>query len=276
MNEHPTRSVRVLCLLCLLLAAPGAAAPGPDNPFIIDAVPGGLMQIPLAERDQPQPQAWFGQERALVMTFGRRWAALIGLPMSLVPGSYVLRVKSADTETDEPDARKFTVYPRRREGQSLVTLPGPPPDARGLDLAWRDALDAALPLGPPVALPARAAFGGYRPSGRDGPAHADFVVFTIRRDLSVRAPAAGRVAAVVAAEAGAWLWIDHGMSLYSRIGPVSTTGLDPEAAVSAGQVIGRVRLDEDETPHSLYLSVFMNGAAINPFLIADIDEAPSR
>lgn len=266
MTDWPARVGRALCALGLLIGTPGAS-----GQFVLDAVPGGLIEIPLASLDQARPDAYFGQRRILVTKFGRRWAGLAGLPLRMVPGSYVIQVKLAESEKFED--RVFTVYPGRGDGQSVVELPGPPDDALDTDLVWREPLDAELPLDAPVPLAAQPTFGRHRPAPGSGPVYADFVVFNITTDMLVRTPDAGRVAAVVALESGTYIWIDHGMSLFTRLGPLTDATLSESEPVEAGRLIGRVRLDEDATPQPFYFSVFLNGAAINPFLISDIEKA---
>lgn len=269
MSEPLARAARALCMLALLLGAPYASAQ-----FILDAVPGGLVEIPLVSIDQGQPQAYFGRRRVLVTKFARRWVGVVGLPLSLVPGTYVIQVGLEGSENLE--TREFTVYPRHRGGGAVVSLPGPPADAPEPDFEWRESLDAELPLNAPVALPARQTFGRYRRqsgSGQSAPEYADFVAFTIAGSTVVKSPAAGRVAATSVHESGSYVWIDHGMALYTRLGPLTETTLRQSDHVSGGQPVGRVRLDEDEPPRDFYLSVFLNGTAINPFLISDIKKA---
>lgn len=258
-----------LVTLSVLLGPPPAAAQ-----FIVDAVPGGLVEIPLAPVEQERPDAFFGQERVLVTRFARRWSGLVGLPLTLVPGRYVIQARTAEDDTLEQQA--FTVYPARGEGHPPIELPGPPPEALETDFTWREPLAAALPLDAPVALPAHPTFGRHRQDPEDpeaGSAYADFVVFSIRGNLIVRTPEAGRIAATVSHDSGIYMWIDHGMALYTRLGPLSDTPLAPEAELTTGQTVGRVRLDEDETPRFLYLSVFLNGAAVDPFLIFEMEKA---
>lgn len=259
-----------LCALVLLSWIPGASAR-----FILDAVPGGLVEIPLASADQPRPEAYFGQRRIMVTRFADRWEGVVGLPLSMVPGTYVIQVKLDDSESSDGENfedRTFTVYPGRGAGRRTATLPGPPPEALETDFTWREPLDAGLPLRGPVPAAARPSFGRLRQqSAEAGPAYADYVVFNITREMPVVTPGAGRVAATLAHESGAYVWIDHGMGLYSRLGPVSDTALNDSDRIEAGQVIGRIRLDEDDTPRLLYLSVFLNGAAVNPALIFDME-----
>lgn len=261
MTDRLARVGRALCMLGLLLGAPATA-----SQFIVDAVPGGLIEMPLAAADQPRPDAYFGQRRVLVLKFGRRWSGLVGLPLDLAPGGYVIQVHQAGS--DDVTGHEFTVYPGRAAGQSVVALPGPPEGALETEFTWREPLDAELPLTTPVRRPAQRTFG--RLLQGPGPEYADFVAFDLAADTVVRSPGAGRVAALASDESGTYVWIDHGMALYSRIGPVTDTTLNATDPVQAGRPIGRLRLDEDETRRPFYWSVFLNGAAIDPFLISDI------
>ncbi len=257
----------VVCFLGLLAGVAPASAQ-----FIQDAVPGGLIEIPLAPLELSRPEAYFGQKQLLVMPFGRRWSGLAGLPLDMVPGTYVIQVHF--TDSDKQEDRAFTVYPGRGGGRSQVALPGPPPEALDTEFAWREPLEAELPLSPPVAATARPLFGRYMEGSTAGDPYSDFVAFRIPGTLLVRAPGAGRVTDTIVQEAGTWVWIDHGMGLYTRLGPITDTNLKPSNTVAGGQAIGRLRLDEEDTPGIFYLSVFLNGAAVDPFLIFNMDNTP--
>ncbi len=258
-------------LALLMIVAPGAFAQ-----FVLDAVPGGLVQIPLLSADQPRPEAYFGQKRIMVIRFAGRWEGVVGLPLTMVPGTYVIQLRLDEPEDDDGENvedRAFTVYPGRGTGRPAATFPGPPPAAHRTDFAWREPLDAALPLRPPVEAAARPTFGRIRPQS-DGshPPYADYTAFTIDRDMPVMTPGAGRVAATLTQESGIYAWIDHGMTLYTRLGPLADLAVNESDHLEAEQVIGRIRLDEDDTPQPFYLSVFLNSAAVNPFLIFDMQK----
>lgn len=268
MSKRLTRLARALGFAALLLVAPSTPAQ-----FILDAVPGGLVEIPLAPLDQTRPEAYFGQRRILVTKFARRWVGLAGLPLSLAPGSYVIQVALEDSE--DPQARAFTVYPGRGAGRSVIDLPGLPMDLPEVELGWRDTLDAGLPLNAPVARPARPTFGHYRRTPGGEPRHVDCVAFAITGETPVTAPGAGRVAATWQHESGTYLWIDHGMALYTRLGPLAGTSLSASDAVEAGQPVGRAGPGEDDAEQLLYLAVFLNGAAVNPFLISNVEKTPT-
>jgi len=254
-------------LVLLALWCPPAGAQ-----LTIDAVPGGVVEIPLGPLSGDTPQAFFGQRRVLVRASGSEWVGVVGLRLSLLPGRYVVRTGLDDHQ--DPVAHEFTVFPRRVEERPLIRALEPPPDTGPVDLAWRDTLAATLPLAPPLALPAQPVFGRHlqRPDG--GSQRVDFVVFEVASDTGVKAPDAGRVAAIRTHRSGVYVWIDHGMALFTRTGPLSRAAVSPDDAVETGQSLGRLALDEHGTPRTLYWSVFLNGAAVNPFLLSDLDRAP--
>lgn len=253
-------------------------APGAFAQLILDAVPGGLVQIPLVSADQPRPEAYFGQKRIMVTRFAGRWEGVVGLPLTMVPGTYVIQLRLEEPEDGEGDGdtmedRTFTVYPGRRPGRPAAALPGPPPAAHRTDFAWREPVDAALPLRSPVEAAARPTFGRIQPQANgSNPPYVDYAAFTIDRDMPVTTPGAGRVAATLTHESGVYAWIDHGMTLYTRLGPLTDLAVNESDHLEAEQVIGRIRLDEDDTPQPFYLSVFLNSAAINPFLIFELQK----
>jgi hypothetical protein len=244
----------------------------------LNAVPGGLVEVPLASLNRPRPQAFFGRERVLVMRFGRQWVGLVGLPLTLVPGSYLIRARLEDGQ--DAVSRQFTVYPRQEEEPPVVHVRQPPLDAPPAALTWREPLDAKLPLEPPVPLPAQPVFGHYRETAdsRTGlrSAYVDFVTFQVASDTAVKAPDDGVVAGIEIRDSGAYVLIDHGMGLFSRVGPVTRTELQVSQPVKAGQMIGRMVLDTADKSKPLYWWVFLNGAAVNPFLMSRIEKAPIR
>lgn len=240
----------------------------------LDAVPGGVTEIPLAPVDEPRPDAYFGLKRILVMQFGPQWVGLVGLPLDMVPGKYVIQVRSEEKE--EPIVHEFTVHPRRINEQVPVQLPDMPLQIPKIDLAWREPLDARLPLNPPVSAPATPTFGRYQRISDSESVYLQFVTFRVDADTSVAAPGNGRVAAVRSHDTGTFVWIDHGMALFTCIGPMTRTTVKQGDRIELGRNIGKLVLDTMDEPRFLYWSVFFNGTAVNPFLVSDLVEDTSR
>lgn len=257
--------------LCVLGLSPPPAA---RAQVILNAVPGGLVEIPLASLDRPRPQVSFGRNRVLVMAFGRQWVGLVGLPLALVPGKYLVQARLEDGE--DPVTRSFTVYPRKIDQDPVAKgddLPGKIPT---IDFAWREPLEAELPLTPPVSVPVRKIFGHYRREAGSAATYVDFVAFRIASDTSVKAPAGGRVAALQAGAQGTFVWLDHGMGLYSRVGPLTQAAVRETDPVESGQRLGRIVLETADEPKALYWSVFLNGAAVDPSLLSDLDQGAAQ
>jgi len=256
---------RVAALLLALALALPAAAPAD---IVLDAVPGGLTEIPLVPLEGPQPTAYFGQRRLLVTERASSWVGLVGLPLSLVPGGYLIRINPDAGE--DMEVRRFTVFPRRTGSAGAVTLPGPAYEPDQSALAWRPELDAGLPLAAPVRYPPRPVFGRHWQSPGSAGQYTDFVVFDLLTDSAVRSPGAGLVAEVAQTDAGTYLLLDHGMGLFTRLGPLTETRRSAGDRVEAGAVVARVYLAEDEATRVLYFSVYLGGIAVNPALVTDV------
>lgn len=268
--------IESLCRVLKLTAAALAvvlAAPATATQVTLDAVPGGLVEIPLVPLEQPRPPAEFGRERLLVMPFGGQWVALVGLPLDLVPGNYIIQARPEGA--DAPLIQEFSVFPRRTRRPAVVELANPPPEPGIIEFEWRDTLDAAFPLAPPVSAPARPLFGSYRQVSETQSGHVDFVTFPVSADTPVTAPGKGRIALVSSSDNGAFVWIDHGMGLYSRVGPLTHASGRVNDPVESGQAVGAVLLDEEEQSGALYWSVYLNGAAVDPFLVSRLRPATS-
>jgi len=261
---------RRLALLLYLWCWPAVAQ------ITIDTVPGGVVEIPLGAVSEPVPQAFFGQRHILVMPAGPRWVGLVGLPRDLVPGRYVVRTGLDDANA--PTIYEFMVLPRHSGGPPLAGQETLPPAADPGRLEWRQTLEASLPLRPPLASAAKPLFGRHHHEPGGASRYLDFVVFEAAVDSQVMAAGNGRVDSLESYDSGVFVWIDHGMGLYTRTGPLSRTALNPDDPVEAGQSIGRIILDTADQPRALYWSVFLNGTAVNPFLLSNLSRAslPAR
>lgn len=255
--------VLVACLYCL----PAAAQ------ITIDAVPGGVVEIPLGPvSEEPPQEAYFGQRRVLVTASGPDWVGIVGLPLSLVPGHYVVRTGIDDNE--DPVAYEFTVFPRRIREKPVIEQPDLIPATQPGDLPWRESLDTELPLLPPLAAAARPLFGRHYQESNGESRYLDFVIFKVTSDTSVSAPGGGRAHRLETRPGGSFLWIDHGMGLFTRTGPLTSTTLEPGDTLEPGQSVGRIVLDTADRAVTLYWSIFLNGTAVSPFLLSDLDKAP--
>jgi len=63
-----------------------------DLPYT-NAVPGGLIIVPLKVNSQKAPRVYFNKNRVLVKKIRQQWLAVIGIPLSAKPGTHTLQIK---------------------------------------------------------------------------------------------------------------------------------------------------------------------------------------
>ncbi|MCY4049997.1 MAG: hypothetical protein OXF60_00670 [Gammaproteobacteria bacterium] len=103
----PTNSTSKFFFLILLFLVPvltWADLPKQHN------FPGGISLIQIGDHAQ-KPRAFFGIDPALVIKEKQKWLAVVGVPMNLVPGRYMLRVEHTEDTTQQSSLQSFTVYP---------------------------------------------------------------------------------------------------------------------------------------------------------------------
>ena len=80
------------------------------------AVPGGVALIDLPA-SEAAPKAWFKNKRVMILENDPGFTAVVGLPLSLKPGSYHLQVQRASGETTD---RRFEVVAKSYQTQRLT------------------------------------------------------------------------------------------------------------------------------------------------------------
>ncbi len=85
--------------------------------------PGGFTLIPIEAHVQ-KPRVFFGLDPVLLLKEKQEWLAVVGLPMNLVPGKYMLRVEHPEDSILQRTLISFTVYPlHSKYKQRSFTLP---------------------------------------------------------------------------------------------------------------------------------------------------------
>jgi len=264
----------VLSLLLLFVAADASAGGLPRQA----AVPGGVAIAALGPSPSA-PQAWFGERRVAVLRDGKNWVALIGLPLSLVPGEHELRVVYA---AGRQASQRIVVRPKRYAVQRFTVSdkrkvePLPEDELRiareqqridEIKAHWRD--EAQLDLA--FQLPAKG-----RPSK-------DFGLRRIINGLA-RNPHAGidlplpegtpivAVGDALVLETGDYffngnsVYLDHGQGVVTLYCHMQHVDVRPGDHVARGQQIGLSGMTGRTTGPHLHWTVLMNGAAVDPRL----------
>ncbi len=244
-----------------LLATASFAQPYPVH----HPVAGGIAVIALYVDSDKDISAKFGRTPILVLKRKGSWFGVVGIDLETAQGNYLVTVALAE---EDPVTREFSVQPyghplmtQRKHAAATAQLK--PPNA------WRPELDATFPLLPPVAVKTIVPFGTrYAAEKNSEPERS--VVFRVSGKQAVAAPGEGIVVKVVETQdQGAfYITIDHGMGLFSCLGPVARALKQSGQTTAKGEIIGE--LDPEGTGVKvLYWKTALNGAAVDPLLFTE-------
>ena len=275
-------------LLALLGLAWCVAARATSQLPLSSPVPGGVLVREVGDAGAPAPEVRFEGKRVLVVRSGAHWVAVVGLPLSLAPGSAALAVRApaAASARELP----FEVGPKQYVVQALKVAPGKV-DLSAADLAryeserprlahalatFSEPPPATLQLLQPVPGVRSSSFGLRRVfNGEPRSPHTGMDI-AAARGTAVRAAAAGRVI-----ETGNFFFngntvlVDHGAGLITMYCHLSVIGAHVGEHVSPGQVIGRVGATGRVTGPHLHWGVALNQTFVDPALFLAAPGAPA-
>jgi murein DD-endopeptidase MepM/ murein hydrolase activator NlpD len=246
-------------------------------PRIQAAVPGGVVTLPLGAAEQA-PQARFNGVPVLVMGGAAGWFAVVGLPLSIKPGTHTLLFQNSP---GQPGKKDFAVTDKRYAEQRL-TVPGKHVDLSPEDRARHERerehqkpVMATFSPTPPSSLRMRQPVDGPRSSS-----------FGLRRvfngqarnphsGMDIAAPVGAPVVAPLASTVidvgdyffnGKTVWLDHGSGLLSLFCHLSAIDVAVGDRVAAGQRVAAVGATGRVTGPHLHWSVSLNRAMVDPAL----------
>jgi len=266
--------INFLALILLLLIAPVSAAELPEN----SPVPGGVAVIRLVTNQTPV-NAYFQKRRVMLHKNTQGWFAIIGLPLSLKPGSYEL---AFTTRQNQHRQVKFSVIPKEYAVQH-ITLKNKHmvnPTRAELDriyretriihhalASWRMTPTVDLNFEMPVHGIISSPFGLRRFfNGEPRKPHSGLDIAT-KVGTPIKAPAD----AVVAATGkyffnGNTVLLDHGQGLVTMYCHMSKIEVKPGQHVKRGQIIGLVGRTGRVTGPHLHWGVSLNNTMVEPHL----------
>ena len=89
--------MRVVCCLLLLLASQSALAEGFISRLLNHPVPGGVAVVALGSEAQAPTARYQGKPVLVVREEGKRWIAIVGIPLKSQPGPHQLQVSDGRT-----------------------------------------------------------------------------------------------------------------------------------------------------------------------------------
>jgi len=241
-------------------------------------VPGGVAWISLPNQSATPPKILYQKRQVVVLRHGKKWMALIGVPLNAKVGShsvidqqtgkrYSFKVKYKKYKTQHVRIKnKRKVNPNRQDLQRIRR------ELKQIQAAlsshWQATSNSPLPLMQPVKGRFSSPFGlrRYFNGQRRNP----------HKGLDIAAPLGTPVVAAASGKVvrtghyfftGKTVFIDHGQSVVTLYGHLNTIVVSSGQTVKTGQFIGTIgKTGRASGPH-LHWGVSLNNTMVDPMLV---------
>ncbi len=262
-------------LFSLLL---GALAQAQELPRA-SPVPGGIAIVPIVPDSESAPVVHFEGNRVMVVRHDGQWEAVVGLPLTLVPGPQVVTAGGSQGQTQD---YSFNVQAKEYAEQRLTLKNKRMVEPTEQDLAridrdqeiihrafatWTDTPVSSLQFRLPVLGRISSVFGLRRFFNNEPRQPHSGIDIAAPKGTPVVAPFAGTVL-----ETGEYffngrtIFIDHGQGLISMFNHLSRITVVPGTHVNQGQKIGEVGMTGRVTGPHLHWTVSLNDSRVDPEL----------
>ena len=242
-------------------------------------MPGGVALVCLASASGPPPRAAFDGQRVMVARVGDAWAAVVGLPLSLQPGTPDLTVLDGDVgarmvpfdvAAHDYDVQRITLSNRRMVEPERADLERIEREQESIVRAfatWSDAAPESLDFDLPTTGRVSSTFGLRRFFNDEPRQPHSGLDIAAPEGTPIIAPAAGTVI-----ETGDYffngnsVFIDHGEGLVTMYNHLSRIDVAKGAHVTRGERIGLVGRTGRVTGPHLHWTVSLNNVRVDPAL----------
>ena len=262
-----------LTLLGLISGMSVSALPRPD------AVPGGVMVVPISSSASAAPQVYYDSKRTMVIEDGEHWYAVLGLSLGHQPGSHTLELRGTDGKRS---FASFTVAEKQYTEEHITLKDNRMVNPYAADLVrirddqrrirkaftnWREAksIDTGFVL--PVTGSLSSPFGKRRFfNGKPRSPHSGIDI-AAPTGTAVVAPGDG-----VVTEKGDYffngktVFLDHGQGLVTMYCHLNSISVEVGQVITKGEKIAEVGTTGRSTGPHLHWGVSLNNARVNPLL----------
>ena len=263
--------MRPLIALLLCLALP-AHAEGFITRLLNKPVPGGVAVVDLGEGSSAPQARYQGKPVLVVKEEGRRWIAIVGIPLTVKPGTQQIEANGL--------ALSFTVAPKHYREQRITLknqeqVNPSPANLKRIERELAEQTRAYQQFSPrqpsnllfdkPVDGPLSSPFGLRRFfNGEERNPHSG-LDFAVGAGTPIKAPAAGKV--ILIGDYffnGKTVFVDHGQGLISMFCHLSKVDVQLGQELPRGGVLGRVGATGRATGPHMHWNVSLNDARVDP------------
>lgn len=264
--------MRLLSLTLLCCLALPAHAEGFITRLLHKPVPGGVAVLDLGDGPAAPQARYQGKPVLVVKEEGRRWIAIVGIPLTVKPGQQQIEANG--------QALVFAVGAKhyREQRITLKNQEQVSPSAKNLARIERELAEQTsayqqfsarqpsnLLFDKPVNGPLSSPFGLRRFfNGEERNPHSG-LDFAARTGTPIKAPAAGKV--ILVGDYffnGKTVFIDHGQGLISMFCHLSQVDVKVGDEVARGAAVGKVGATGRATGPHLHWNVSLNDARVDP------------
>jgi murein DD-endopeptidase MepM/ murein hydrolase activator NlpD len=239
-------------------------------------VPGGVAVVDLGSAAQAPKATYDGKPVLVVKEQGVRWLAIVGVPLTVKPGSQQLVAKDASGSRNLNFVVGSKKYPEQRITLKNQRQVNPnPDDLKRIEGELAEQLKAYRSFSPgtpsnlvldkPVGGPLSSKFGVRRFfNGEERNPHSG-LDFAVPAGTPIKAPAAGKV--ILTGNYffnGNTVFVDHGQGFISMFCHMSKIDVKVGDAVPRGGVVGRVGSTGRATGPHMHWNVSLNDARVDP------------
>ncbi|MGY6038644.1 peptidoglycan DD-metalloendopeptidase family protein [Aeromonas sp. AE23HZ002T15] len=264
---------RLLCLVLLLCSAQLHAEPGFISRLLNHPVPGGVAVVPLGDGAEAPGVRYQGKPVLVVREEGRRWIAIVGIPLKSAAGVQQLtlsdgrqlsftvgtkhyreqHIKLKNTRQVNPLAEDMARINRELAEQTKAYQTFSP--AQPSNLMFDKPVNG--PLSSPFGL--RRFFNGEERNPHSG------LDFAVGAGTPIKSPAAGKV--ILIGDYffnGNTVFVDHGQGLISMFCHMSKVDVKLGQSLPRGGIIGRVGATGRATGPHMHWNVSLNDTRVDP------------